>query len=61
MKKMNHIEYPKSLKKLSTESLNYRLADAQDALNVWPDSPNASYYQDEVLYTAMELNNRKRG
>jgi hypothetical protein len=56
---MNHSEYPKQLKKKSTESLLYIIKDCQKAITANPDNPNCSYYADEINYCGMEL--RKRG
>jgi hypothetical protein len=59
MKKMDHREYPKSLRSKSVESLLFNLEDAKAAMEAMPDGENAGYYADEVSYISMEL--RLRG
>ena len=56
---INHIDYPKSLKKKTIEQLQYTIWDCKGALEAMPDSPKASYYADEINYCTMELNCRK--
>jgi hypothetical protein len=57
---MNHSEYQKSLKKLSNEELAFVAADAQQAIEAYPENPNAGYYADEVCYCGMELSRRRQ-
>lgn len=57
---MNHIEYPKSLKKLAIEALNFRIKDAQEAHDAMPTGENAGYYLDEVHYCKAELKKRTK-
>lgn len=59
-KKMNHAEYPASLKSKSDESLHAIIADCQEVLRIWPEQPNAGYYLDEISYCAMELKSRRK-
>ncbi len=58
-KKMNHAEYPQSLKCKTDCSLRYIIADCRKSLESMPDSPNADYYADEINYCAMELKARR--
>lgn len=59
MKKMDHKEYPKSLKTKSIDELNYIMKDAYEATQAMPNNPNNGYYLDEINYCAMEINRRK--
>jgi hypothetical protein len=54
-KKMDHNEYPKSLKKKSDTELFFIIKDAREAIRAMPDGPNVGYYQDEVNYCVNEL------
>ena len=58
-KKMNHTEYPQSLKCKTDCSLRYIIADCLKSLESMPDSHNADYYADEINYCAMELKTRR--
>ncbi len=61
-KVMNHVRYPKSLKKKTVEELLYIQQDAYAAAVANPGNPNAGYYMDEVHYAAAELRRRlKKG
>jgi hypothetical protein len=46
---------------MSDAELLFTIADCQQTLAAWPDSPNAGYYQDEIHYAAAELARRERG
>jgi hypothetical protein len=58
-KKMNHVEYQRSLKCKPDCSLRYIIEDCHKSLESMPDSPNADYYADEINYCAMELKARR--
>ena len=58
LKKMDHTEYPKRLRKLDLIALYYIAEDAKQACSAMPDNPNVGYYQDEIAYVSMELNRR---
>ena len=60
MKKINHIEYPKRLKKLSIETLLYIMRDAQEAIKANPKNPNCCYYADEICYCSDEMKRRDK-
>jgi hypothetical protein len=60
LKRMDHTEYPKSLKGKSEASLRYIIQDAQEAIAANPENPNNGYYADEVNYCATELHRRRR-
>ena len=57
-KVMNHGEYRKQVKSYDYNRLLYILRDAREAIEAMPDNPNNGYYQDEIHYCAMELNDR---
>jgi len=59
MKTINHTEYPKRLRVLSNESLEYIIKDCKEALNSMPNNPNNGYYQDEINYCVNEIAQRK--
>ena len=58
MKKMNHAEYQKGLKRKTDAELRYIAKDAREAAEAMPQGENAGYYLDEVSYCAMELARR---
>lgn len=60
-KVIDHRDYPARCRRLSEAELLYTIADARESIAAWPDSPNAGYYQDEILYAAAELERRRRG
>ena len=55
---MDHEAYPKSLKNMTTESLEWQIKDAAQARDIQPWGINYSYYADEVNYIGDELRNR---
>jgi hypothetical protein len=55
---IDHDAYPKSLRSKSDESLRYIIADAKEALFLFPENKKAGYYADEINYCAMELARR---
>lgn len=59
MKKMDHNDYPKSLKSKPWAALQYIMKDARAAIRANPDNENVGYYQDEINYCCNEMNNRK--
>ena len=60
MKQINHIEYPKRLRRKSDAELRFIIKDAREAMEAMPDGENAGYYADEVCYAGMELARRER-
>ena len=58
-KHIDHIDYPKSLKSKSIESIRYIISDCKAALLAMPDSEKAGYYADEINYCSMELAKRR--
>ena len=59
LKKMDHVKYPRSLRKKTDEELKFILKDANEAACANPDGPNVGYYLDEVAYCIMEQKRRK--
>jgi hypothetical protein len=55
---INHIEYPKTLKTKSVDSLRYIIGDCKNAIEAMPNGHKAGYYADEIHYCAMELRSR---
>ena len=60
LKRMDHNEYPKSLKTKSEASLRYIIKDAQEAIAANPENPNCNYYSDEINYCASEIYSRRQ-
>ncbi len=60
MIQINHIEYPKSLKSKSDESLKFIMFDAALTMAVNPEGEKAGYYADEINYCADELVRRSK-
>jgi hypothetical protein len=60
LKRMDHTEYPKSLRSKSEAMLRYIIQDAKAAIAANPENPNCDYYLDEVIYCATELHRRRR-
>lgn len=58
IKRMDHNEYPKSMRAKSEAELRFIIRDAGEAAEAMPDGPNYGYYADEVHYAAMELTRR---
>lgn len=56
--RIDHANYPKSLKTLSVESLRYIANDCKAAIAAYPDGHKAGYYADEIHYIAAELRKR---
>lgn len=57
---IDHINYPKSLRRKTVAELKFIIADCQKALEIMPDNPKAGYYADEISYAAAELYRRSR-
>lgn len=57
-KRMNHSEYPKSLRQKDVASLRFIIRDANEAIKANPNNPNNGYYADEVIYASAELKRR---
>jgi hypothetical protein len=57
---MNHSQYIKDCKKMSSESLRYVIQDCKNAIEAMPDNPKAGHYADEICYCGMELKRRER-
>jgi len=53
-------DYQKSLKKKPIESLHATIWDCKEAINAMPSNPNCGFYQDEIHYCLMEINNRNK-
>jgi hypothetical protein len=60
-RQLDHAEYPRRCRRMSEAELLYTIADCRESLAAWPDSDNASRYQDEINYAAAELARRARG
>lgn len=60
MKKMNHTDYPKRLKKLNLAQLWFIISDCQETLDAMPNGENAGYYADEINYAGMEIARREK-
>lgn len=59
MKEMDHKRYPAGLRRKSLAMLHYIIRDAREALEAFPDNPNAGYYLDEINYAAAEIKRRR--
>lgn len=59
IKRMDHNEYPATLRNKTDAQLRYIMKDAHEAMKAFPEGPNAGYYADEVNYCADELHRRK--
>ena len=59
MKRVDHIEYPKKLRKLCMAQLMYIAKDAREAAEAHPEGENMSYYLDEMHYALMEIRRRQ--
>lgn len=59
IKRMDHVAYPKSLKRKSDAELRFIIKDAHDAAKAMPGGVNEGYYLDEVLYCCDELAKRR--
>ena len=58
MKKMDHVNYPKTLKNKSEDQIRFIAKDAWEAVDAMPEGENVSYYLDEICYCTDELNRR---
>jgi hypothetical protein len=59
-KRMDHTEYPKSLKSKDLDSLLFIIRDCCQVLEAWPDHPNGRFYMYEMQYCRTEIENRKK-
>ena len=59
MTNIDHIEYPKKVKKLPDAALYFIMNDAHEAMTANPEGEKAGYYADEINYCADELALRK--
>jgi hypothetical protein len=60
-KEMNHAEYIKKTRTMSSIKLRFIIKDCQEAIQAMPNGINEGYYQDEIHYCVMELNRREKG
>ena len=60
-RQIDHTEYPKRIKNLSSAQLRFIIQDCREALAAMPNCDKADYYADEINYCAMELNRRQKG
>ena len=58
---IDHIEYPKRIRILSSDQLRFIIQDCREALAVMQNCIKSGYYADEINYCAMELNRREKG
>ena len=58
MVQINHIQYPKTLKKKSDNELRYIINDCKLTLVTNPHGEKAGYYADEINYCCNELHKR---
>ena len=56
---IRHAEYQQSLVTKSLAQLRYIMADAKAAVNANPGGSKSGYYEDEILYAAMEITRRE--
>ena len=61
VQQIDHAAYPKLCRRKSEAELVFTIADCQAALQANPASDKASYYADEICYSADELQRRRRG
>jgi len=59
-KKMDHAEYQQRMKSKTDAQLKFIIKDANEALEVFPETSNADYYADEINYASDELNRRRK-
>lgn len=59
LKKMDHNEYPKTLKSKDESTLRFIIAQCRHLISLQKDfNPNIGYYEDEIHYCCMELKRR---
>ena len=59
LKRMDHVEYPKSLKTKDDSTLRFIIAQCRHLIDLQKDfNPNIGYYEDEIHYCCMELKRR---
>ena len=59
MTNIDHIEYPKALKRKPDAALFFIMNDAHEAMTANPEGHKAGYYADEINYCADELARRR--
>jgi len=59
-KKMQFAQYEEKVHGLPSVALRFIIKDAKEALQAMPDTPNAGYYQDEILICSQELTRRMK-
>ena len=59
-KRIDHTEYPKSLKTKTEKELRFIIRDANEEIELNPNNENNSYYADEVCYACNELKRRTK-
>jgi len=57
---IDHAEYPKRLRALPIEALQYIIRDASEAARLNPTGHKAGYYLDEVNYCSDEISRRAK-
>lgn len=57
---IDHVAVQARFATLPSSSLNFIIADCQEAIAAMPDGPKAGYYADEISYAAMELKKRNK-
>jgi len=58
---IDHVNYPKSLRRKGIVELLYIIEDARKAIRAYPENPKAGYYADEINYASMEIARRHTG
>ena len=58
-KVMDHVAYPKSLRRKCLESLRFIIEDCRESIRVNPTNPNNEFYQDEINYALAEIKRRE--
>lgn len=58
MKHIDHVEYPKRLRRKTVEELRFIISDCRETIRVNPQGENVGYYLDEIAYCSQELRRR---
>jgi hypothetical protein len=58
---IDHVNYPKQLRKKTYAQLQFIIKDAGEAMRAMPEGHKAGYYADEINYAQMELERRRKG
>ena len=56
---IDHVAYPKRVRKMTNEQLRFVVKDATEAAEAMPSGHKAGYYADEINYCVSELHRRK--